>query len=118
MDTPRTPPEALSELELDADHSGSLSVLPLRQTNPLRVTTSLHPLIHDERAVARLLEELLQKGGLTISGASRALGISAQTLRQYVHGPRRSPSLRWFLKLAEACGARVLIEFPSGDRRF
>jgi hypothetical protein len=99
-------------------HPSSPSVLPIRLDSPLRVSTSLHPLIHDPRAVARLLEEMLQKGGVTISGAAKALDISPQAIRQYIKGPRRSPGLQWFLKLAELCGCRVLIEFPSGDRRF
>ena len=56
---------------------------------------------------------ILSKGGLSVGEAARRLGVTSNTIRQYLRGRRNKPSLLWFLKLVEISGARVTIEFPS-----
>jgi transcriptional regulator with XRE-family HTH domain len=85
---------------------------------PLRQSASLTPVICDPKAISRLLEILLQKGGLTTRAAAQALGVSPQSLRKYLKGQRGKPSLYWFLNFCAACGAKLIVEFPAGDRRF
>jgi DNA-binding transcriptional regulator YdaS (Cro superfamily) len=75
-------------------------------------TTSLTPLVCDERAIARLLGALLSRGGLSVGEASRRLGVTTNSVRQYLHGRRNKPSLMWFVRFAEICGARVVVEWP------
>lgn len=79
----------------------------------IRSSSTLTPLVCDERAIARLLLILLNKGGLTVGEAARRLGITTQSVRQYLKGRRSRPSLMWFIRFAELCGARVTIEFPG-----
>jgi hypothetical protein len=77
-----------------------------------RNLTSLTPLVCDERAIQRLLETLLRRGGLSVNEAARRLGVTENSVRQYIRGRRQRPSLQWFIRLAEVCGARVTVEFP------
>jgi transcriptional regulator with XRE-family HTH domain len=86
-------------------------VVPVSSPIPTSRNISLTPLVLDERAIARLLELMLDRAGLTISEVARRLGVSPQAVRQYIHG-RRRPSLLQVLKIAETCGARLLIEYP------
>lgn len=75
--------------------------------------SSLTPVICDGRVISRLLETLLHRAGLTPAAAARALGVRPQAVQQYLGGRRTKPSLLWFVKLAEVCGARVYVEFPK-----
>lgn len=89
-------------------------ILPSNSTaSVFRTSSSLTPLVCDERAIARLLETLLSRGGLTIGEASRRMGVTTNTIRQYLRGRRNKPSLIWFIRLADLCGAKVTIEFPK-----
>jgi hypothetical protein len=91
-----------------------LTIVPSNQSLPLfKSSTNLTPVVCDERAIAKLLEQVISKGGLSIGEASRRLGVTPNTIRQYLHGRRTKPSLFWFVKLCEICGAKVTVEFPS-----
>jgi DNA-binding CsgD family transcriptional regulator len=79
-------------------------------------STSLTPLVCDERAIARLLSSLISRGGLSIGEVSRRLGVTTNSVRQYLRGRRNKPSLMWFVRFAEICGARVVIEWPERKR--
>lgn len=79
----------------------------------LRGSSPLTPLICDERVIDRLLETLISRSGLSVSELARRLGVTTNAIRQYARGRRTRPSLIWFLRLAELCGARVTIEFPK-----
>jgi hypothetical protein len=56
---------------------------------------------------------ILSKGGLSIGEASRRMGVTTNSIRQYLRGRRNKPSLMWFIRFAELNGARVTIEFPE-----
>ncbi len=101
-----------------SDESPDFSEVPLvpipsTSTSSFRSTSSLTPVVCDERAIGRLLETLLHRAGLSVNEASRRLGVNTNTIRQYMAGRRSRPSLLWFVKLAILCGARVTIEFPE-----
>lgn len=85
----------------------SLGAIPL-----VRVSSPLTPVVCDDRAITRLLEQILLRSGLTISEAARRLGVSPSALRQYINGRRSRPSLFWFAKFVEVCGSHLLIELP------
>lgn len=70
-------------------------------------------MICDQRALAGLLGRILQRSGLTVAELSRRMGFHDETVRQYFTGRRQRPSLLWFLKVAELCGCRVFLEFPT-----
>lgn len=90
--------------------------VPLPSTSAVpsfRSTSTLTPLVCDERAIGRLLETLIDRAGLSIEEVARRMGVaSSNTVRQYLAGRRSKPSLLWFIKLATLCGARVTVEFP------
>jgi len=85
----------------------------LVSSSPLYHTSPLSSVICDERAIAYLLETLLHRAGLSIAEASRRLGNGPNTISQYINKRRCRPSLLWFIKFAELCGAKVSIEFPG-----
>jgi hypothetical protein len=78
-----------------------------------RTSSSLTPVVDDERAVARLLETLIYRSGLTTNEVARRLGVHPATIRQYLGSRRTRPSLQWFVRFATLCGARVTLEYPE-----
>jgi hypothetical protein len=88
--------------------------IPTSSTIPsYRSTTSITPLVCDERAIMRLLETMLSRGGLSVNEAASRLGVTSNAIRQYLKGRRAKPSLMWFIRLAEVCGAKVTVEWPT-----
>ena len=85
---------------------GGASTATFHKTSPLT------PVVCDRRAIARLLETLLDRAGISVREAATRLGMNDQSLRPYLKGRRTRPSLLWFLKFVEACGGKVYIEFP------
>lgn len=94
---------------------GSLfSVVPSSSAVPtFRSTSSLTPLVCDERVIARLLEALISRSNMSLGAVAQRLGVTPNAIRQYLKGRRNKPSLLWFVRLAEVCGAKVSIEFPK-----
>jgi hypothetical protein len=115
MDSPTTSPGVPPLSEEDRDPSPSYSPLPISGFTVPHAYQShpLSPLVCDERAIVKLLETLLAKGRVSLREAARRMGTSDQSLRQYLKGRRSKPSLYWFVKLVEACGGRVLVEWPK-----
>jgi hypothetical protein len=98
--------------ESSGDSFGNPTILPSQTSIPtFKSQAQITPLMTDERVITRLLERLLQTGGLSVNEAARMLGLSPNSLRQYMKGRRKKPSLWWFIRLAELCGARVSVEF-------
>jgi hypothetical protein len=81
-------------------------------TFPLGPASHL-PVIRDERVIQQLLLILLNRAGMAPRDAANVLGIRENAIRQYLQG-RRSPGLFWFIRFAELCGARVVLEWPEG----
>lgn len=96
------------------DHSFGPVILPSLSTIPLFAShSSLTPVVCDDRAIKVLLEALIERSGLSRAEICRRLGTTTNSLRQYLRGRRSKPSLKWFVRLAEACGARVTVELPT-----
>lgn len=112
------PPEAVHTAELASPGAAEhFPHVPLPSTSSIPTfhsTSTLTPLVCDERAISRLLELILIRGGLSINEAARRLDVAPSSVRQYIRGRRKRPSLQWFIRLAELCGAKVVIEFPKG----
>jgi hypothetical protein len=91
------------------------SIVPSIGSLPVfRSSSTLTPVICDDRAIATLLELILIRGKVSIHEQARRLGVSPQCIRQYVNGRRSKPSLAWFIRFANTAGAKVTIEFPEG----
>ena len=76
-------------------------------------SSSLTPLVCDKDRIPTLLKTILHKGGLSIAEAARRMGCRDSVLSQYINGRRQAPSLFWFVKFAELCGSRVILEYPQ-----
>ena len=76
-------------------------------------SSSLTPLVCDAARMPALLRTIMHQGGLSVADASRRMGCKHQTLSQYLNGRRPAPSLFWFVKFAELCGSRVILEYPQ-----
>lgn len=101
---------------LKAEPAGpTFSVVPSTSSFPtFRSSSSLTPLVCDERAIARLLETLISRSGMSIGLVADRMGVTTNAIRQYMRGRRTKPSLIWFIRLVEICGGSVKIEFPKG----
>lgn len=66
---------------------------------------------------ARVIQMILERAGLSQSEVARRLGIRQQSISQYQTARRANPSLIWVARLAEICGARLIVEWPSYDDR-
>ena len=93
-----------------------LAPVPSSFSAPLRASSTsspITPIVCDDRAIARLLETLLERAGLSTRQAATALGFSSSNaVRQYISGRRAKPSLLWFVKFVEMCGGQLYISFP------
>lgn len=97
-----------------APTGAAIPIIPSLSSFPqFKSTTPLLPLIGDERAIQRLLGILLKRADLTAAEAARRLGMTPQTIGQYLRGERKRCSLYMFLKLVEICGGKVQLEFPA-----
>ena len=76
-------------------------------------TSNLATVLLDHRAIVALIDQLLARAGFSQAEACRRLGINPTSFNQYRLGRRQKPSLWWVVRLAEVCGAKVLVEFPS-----
>lgn len=73
-------------------------------------TSQLHP---DRQTFPRLFRRMVDSTGETQAEiCKRGVGEARQSLHQYLTGRRSNPSLQFFLRVAAACGCRVLIEYP------
>lgn len=70
-------------------------------------------LLDDENALAALIDQLLMRSGLSQREVCRRLGISESNFNQYRLKRRVKPSVWWLNRLAQVCGARLLIEWPK-----
>lgn len=69
--------------------------------------------LDDERAVMALIGTLIERAGISQSEIARRLGVAPQSVNQLYRKRRRRPSIQWVAKLAAACGARLMVEFPE-----
>ena len=79
-------------------------------------TASLAAVINDDRAIAKLVSELLNRANLRERDVWEKLGIKQQSFSQYRSGRRRNPSVKWLARLVALCGGRLLIEFPTQQK--
>lgn len=84
---------------------------PSQSVNP--PTSNLAVVLHDDRAIARLIDELLDRSNLTVSEAAERIGVSKQSVHQYRSLRRKRPSIQWLARLVEACGGRIFVELPT-----
>lgn len=64
---------------------------------------------HAER---ELIQLLIDRSGVSQAELARRLGITPQALGQYVKARRRA-TFHWLVRLAQVCGGKVTVEFPS-----
>ena len=84
------------------------SLLPSTQSTHL---TPRHlAVIADDRAISALIEALIETSGMSQNELAKRLGVSYQTIQQRRRAKR--PSLIWIARLAEVCGAKIIIELP------
>lgn len=67
----------------------------------------------DPDGVHVIIERLIAESGLTQSEIARRMGISKQSVSQYVQLRRKRPSIIWLARLALVCGSRILVEAPA-----
>lgn len=90
------------------------SSTPPHTSSSLGVVNDLTILLGDDRAIAALIDRLLDRANLSDDELAGRLGIRKSTLYQYRVGRRKRPSIQWLVKLVSACGGRIMIEYPTG----
>ena len=104
---------------LDTDRLKVIDFLyPMIDVTPL---PSLHQdvpatdqlVLREASNLAKVVEELLERADLSQTAASKQLGITRQSLHQYVVSRRTSPSVQWLARLCNLCGAKLIVEWPQ-----
>lgn len=67
----------------------------------------------DPTLIPILYREMIERSGLSAAEVARRMGQRPQAIDQYKCGYRDNPGLRLTARLAEACGARLVVEFPK-----
>lgn len=73
---------------------------------------TIRALVVDERAMMMLVRDMINNSGMTVTEVSKRLGIQPSSLEQYYYGARTNPGVRWLVRLATICGAKLLVEMP------
>lgn len=116
MTSPEPLRDALNDMteettqDSESSFLGPYTPIPASSSATTRKPTSYLPLVADQRATSRLLERILERGGISVAECARRLGVSDSSLRQYTLGKRANPSLQTFLKICAACEVKVMIE--------
>lgn len=74
--------------------------------------SNLATVLLDDRAIIAIIDQLLARAGLSQAEACRRIGITPPAFNQYRLGRRLRPSLWWMVRLAQTCGAKIVVEFP------
>lgn len=90
-----------------------VTITPVPASSLPLPTSSLAVVLPDDRAVGALIALLLERSGVPQAEIARRLGIKPQTLNQYVWLRRKRPSIQWIVRLAQACGATIKVEFGN-----
>lgn len=69
--------------------------------------------VADDRAVASLISDLIERTGVSQHELARRLGIKVQSINQYKMAKRANPSIKWLMRLIEAGGGRLVVEYPE-----
>jgi transcriptional regulator with XRE-family HTH domain len=59
------------------------------------------------------MELIIARSGLTQAEIARRLAVKPQSVHQWRSGTRSNPSLKWFMRLAQVCGVRLVVELPQ-----
>ena len=89
--------------------------LPSQHTHT-PTSDNLSVVLLDDRAIGAVVDQIMARAGLSQAEVCRRLGIHPTSFNQYRLGRRVRPSLWWVVRLAEVCGARVYVEYPSQPR--
>lgn len=85
--------------------------VPFSFTDASKSSPKRLPIVGDGRALVQLVESLLTHADISQAEMARRLGIKVQSLNQYFRYRRLNPSVQWLVRLVEACGGKVYIEF-------
>ena len=88
------------------------TIIPSQSSQPT-INPNTATVVLDNVAIAALVDQLLTRAGLSQAEVCRRLGIHPTSFNQYRLGRRVKPSLWWMTRLANVCGARIVIEFPT-----
>lgn len=90
-----------------------LSPVPVPSSSPLRRPASRVVILPDDQSVIRLIEEIVDRAGLSRTEVAARLGVAPQTFNQYTYLKKRRPSVQWLARLLSVCGGKLVVEFPS-----
>lgn len=92
--------------------SSPLSIVPVPSSaSPIR-PTSRAVVVPDPVSVIRLIEEVIDRSGLSRTEISDRLGVRKQSFNQYTYLRKKRPSVQWLARLVDVCGGKLIIEFP------
>lgn len=83
---------------------------PLHYHAPL---PSVVTILDDPNSLPQLVALILERAGLTTREAAQRIGVQPETLRQYLSGRRKRPSVEWLARLAAVCGGRLVVQLAS-----
>lgn len=68
--------------------------------------------MYDERSMIKLIEEIVDRAGVSRAELADRLGVKYQTFSQYTYLKRKRPSVQWLARLLAVTGGRLIVEFP------
>lgn len=90
-------------------------LIPIQLTSAAIPPTTLTSVVLDDHGISKLLGNLIKHAGLTPVQFADQLGISRQAINTYLCGARPNPTMKTLVRLLEALGAKIIIEFPKKD---
>lgn len=115
LETPGASGQAGSKQDPSRPLSSSISIVPSAPPRLVQPASLATFMVH-EGGIHRLLENLFEASGLTQEALGKRIGCGKPNVNQILNSNRPGMTLQLFLRVAEACGAKVWIDFPKERR--
>lgn len=88
--------------------------IPSIQSGPASPSSPARMVVGDDPTLIPLLyREMIERSGLSGAEVARRMGSRPQAIDQYKCGYKSNPGLRLTARVAQACGAQLVVEFPK-----
>lgn len=68
--------------------------------------------MYDDSSMIKLIEEIIDRAGVSKAEIASRIGVRPQSFAQYTYLKRSRPSVQWLARLLAVTGGRLIVEFP------
>lgn len=128
MSETHTPPDSANRLWIEraseAENNPPSQPIPTlsptvrRPQKAIKAVSLSQTILGTDAGVRGLLNEMRTRSGVGFRMLAQRMGVTTEDVKQYFNGKRgsRKTTIGFLVKFAEACGCRIVVQFPDrGD---